>query len=304
VSTVGEGDVLVTSTFNPDDNSWSNESTPANTADVIANRVYTVESWDAGMLSLGPALAAQAESVLQAKCDSAVWAGIRVDQLRESPSANGVVNDEFGNIWRGCDQGFVYVDVQAGEASFLPINSGAPTVIFDVLAAQDGLLFVHSNLGLGILNPETDEWTLVRATLVASDAADYDVWNSAVWIDDKIYFLEAKTLQANGLAWQERDARLWLYDVSDKSIREVTPDPQTTLQEAYFRVPSVIKPTSNGESLHYKSGDVVYIFTPSVPNPHVAASTTLASMAIPTLPLLWLPRIWWIFMVFDRPVHR
>lgn len=230
------------------------------------DRAFTSDQWESVKADLDPDLRNEVAATENEHCADREFVGNRQDQLLRTPLFGGVAQREDAT-WYGCLQGFIRIDHDSQTVEFLSPANDSPALIYDVLTAKRGQLFAHTNLGLGIYDPKSHDWTKVRDSLPSYNGADFDWWNSAVWIDDKIYFLEFEFEDPSTVS--DRVVSLWLYNTAEESIREVTPEPQQTLQDAYHLVPHVLRRTSDGESLMYQSGQAILVFTPSVPQPRV-----------------------------------
>lgn len=117
-------------------------------------------------------------------------------------------------LWFGCRQGFARYDLGNKSWSYKETKSNYPADIYNILAVKNGVLLVDSNLGLGLVRPENQQWTFIKS-LEARDS----LWSSAIWEEDNIYFIEI--LEAFGMGGPSEPPRLWQYNATSKIASQI-----------------------------------------------------------------------------------
>ncbi len=248
-----------TAIYNKDNQTWTKQQ---GTVD-WPKKEYTRKAWNNQKNEFSLAVQDRITTIEKQNCGDELYAGVRPGQIPYTPFYDGYVVDE-NSIWYGCTQGFIVIDQTSGRVDFKSPISNYPAIAYDYLAAKNGEFFVQTNLGLGIINPSKLQWTKVRDNRTSYNGAIFSWWNSAVWIDDRIYFIE--------YAWEdpsitEDNLSLWLYNISDQTLKDVTPQPQEILQESIGIVPYLLRKTDDGKSLIFQDGLYVLKFTPGVKEP-------------------------------------
>jgi len=120
-----------------------------------------------------------------------------------------------GNIlWFGCRQGFIQYDLNNKSWSYKETKSNYPAEIYNILTVKNGELLVDSNLGLGLVKPEKQEWIFIKSL-----ETENSQWDSAIWKGDYIYFVEI--LEAFSMGPPSKPPRLWKYDTISKIVSQI-----------------------------------------------------------------------------------
>lgn len=230
---------------------------------------FTQNVWESTKQNLEPSLRSRVIDTELSYCQKRSFAGTRLFVIEPGVSRHGVAQD--GDLlWYGCPQGIIKIDVSKSSVEFTG-SYAYPASVYDVLAGQHSELLVQTNLGLGIINPETKRWTRIKESLPSVNGADFQWWNSAVWIEDNIYFLETNSADPYTEP-SDTYLKMLRYNRADGSITDVTPsgEPENILDKAYAIVPRILRPSSDGKAVVFRSVNSVWFFTPSVPSPKVA----------------------------------